>query len=375
MLCANQAMLRQVWPVLTEKPPVLVDWLPWSHTFGANFTFGIALFNGGHYHIDAGKPVPGAIDTTLRNIADVRPTLYFNVPAGYEAILTAMQNDPTLAERFFDRLDFLFCAAAALPQKTRDGLARAAGARAAHVPVFTGWGSTETAPCATAIWFDNGIAGNLGAPLPGVAVRLVPDGNKLELRVKAPTVTPGYWRSPEATAAAFDADGFYRMGDAGKLVDPLHPERGILFDGRVSENFKLATGTWVNVGALRMAIVEAASPLVRDVAVTGHDRDDIGALIFLNHPAARAIDGCADLAEAALVAHPGVLASLRALLRNLRDRANGSSTRIARFAILPDAPRPHRYEITDKGYLNQRGVLSERSDAVAALYASDATKL
>ena len=371
MLCANQAMLQQIYPVFTERPPIMVDWLPWSHTFGANFTFGIALFNGGAYHIDAGKPVPPHFETTLENLADIRPTVYFNVPAGYEALLTALEADRPLAERMFSRLDFLFCAAAALPQSTRDGLRTLARDVAGRdIPIYSGWGSTETAPCATATWFKTGHAGNIGSPLPGVEVRLVPDGDKRELRVKGPTVMPGYWRNPEASAAARDEDGFYRMGDAGHLVDPDRPDLGIVFDGRVSENFKLLTGTWVSVGALRLEIVNSGHPWIRDVVVAGQDRAEIGILAFLNHAACRQLVGDAEMSDKVLSRHPAVVQQVKSILQT-HNKGRGSSTRVARVMLLEDAPSIERYEITDKGYLNQRAVLSARAQLVSALYENE----
>lgn len=371
MLCANQAMLQQIYPVLTQRPPIMLDWLPWSHTFGANFTLGIALFNGGAYHIDAGKPVPPHFQTTLKNLADIRPTVYFNVPAGYEALLAALEKDRALAERMFSRLDFLFCAAAALPQSTRDGLRRLAReVTGREIPIYSGWGSTETAPCATATWFETGHAGNIGAPVPGVEVRLVPDGDKRELRVKGPTVMPGYWRNPEASAAVWDADGFYRMGDAGNLIDPDRPELGILFDGRVSENFKLSTGTWVSVGALRVEIVNGGRPYIQDAVIAGHDRAEIGILVFLNHAACRELVGDADMTPEQLAGHPAIVGQVKSVLQ-AHNKGRGSSARVARVMLLEDTPSIERYEITDKGYLNQRAILAARAQLVAALYEND----
>jgi feruloyl-CoA synthase len=371
MLCTNQAMLQAIWPVVRVRPPVLVDWLPWSHTFGANFTSNLVLCNGGTLYIDGGKPVPALIPTTLNNVAEVKPTAYFNVPAGYDAMITLLERDQHLAHAFFERLDFLFCAAAALPQSTRDRIQLLSEQiTGKKILILAGWGSTETAPCATATWFETEYAGNIGMPIPGVAVRLVPDGDKCELRVKGPTVTPGYWRAPEATKAAFDADGFYRMGDAGKFVDDARPELGILFDGRVSENFKLTSGTWVSVGALRLAIVNNGQPIIRDLVITGHDRASIGALIFINHAACRERIGAdaSNLDDAVVARHPSVHEAIAEIINAHNAGGRGSSSRIERFLILEDAPRIEALEITDKGYINQRAVLTARADDVEILY-------
>jgi feruloyl-CoA synthase len=373
MLCANQAMLQAIWPVVTRTPPILVDWLPWSHTFGGNFTSNLVLFNGGSLYIDAGKPMPALIGTTLANIADVRPTAYFNVPAGYDAMVPLLERDSNLARAMFERLDFLFCAAAALPQVTRDRLktiARKVTGR--EIPILAGWGSTETAPCATATWFETDHSGNIGLPLPGVEVRLVPDADKRELRVRAPTVSPGYWRAPEATKAAFDEDGFYRMGDAGVFIDEARPELGILFDGRVSENFKLTSGSWVSVGALRLALVNRGQPLIGDVVITGHDRASVGALIFVRHAACRELlgDEARGLSDAEVAQHPAVRTALRDILVD-HNSGRGSNSRIERFAVLDDTPNIAALEITDKGYINQRAVLTMRSAVVDALYERD----
>ncbi len=373
MLCANQAMLKTVWPVVTRKPPILVDWLPWSHTFGGNFTSNLVLFNGGSLYIDGGKPVPALIGTTLANIAEVRPTAYFNVPAGYDAMVPLLERDADMAHAMFERLDFLFCAAAALPQVTRDRL-RAVSRKVTgkDIPILAGWGSTETAPCATATWFETDHSGNIGLPLPGVEVRLVPDGDKRELRVRAPTVTPGYWNAPEATEAAFDEDGFYRMGDAGTFIDDARPDLGVLFDGRVSENFKLTSGTWVSVGALRLALVNRGQPLISDVVITGHDRASVGALLFVRHAACRELLGeeASALSDAEVARHPAIRAALKDIIED-HNAGRSSNSRIERFAVLEDTPSIEAYEITDKGYINQRAVLAARSALVEMLYEQD----
>jgi feruloyl-CoA synthase len=375
MLWANQAALSAIWPCLDRRPPVLVDWLPWNHTFGGNFVFNLALYRGGTLHIDEGRPVPGAIDKTLRNVTEVGPTAYFNVPAGYAAMLPGLEADLGRAKRFFANLDFLFCAAAALPQTTRDRLnALAQSAAGRTVPIIGGWGSTETAPCSTAVYFENTNAANIGVPLPGTLIKLVPNQGKRELRIKGPNVMPGYWRAPEATAAAFDEEGFYIIGDAGRLIDDDKPERGIAFDGRTAENFKLESGTWVNVGTLRLALIEAAQPLIQDAVVTGHNLNEIGVLLFPN------LAACCALAEQELdaknlVSNPIICDAVREKI-NEHNRSNrGSSTTISRFLILAEPPSIDAGEITDKGYINQRSVLQCRASAVESLYENEQHKV
>lgn len=378
MLCANQAMLRQVWPILKERPPVMVDWLPWSHTFGANFTFNMALFNGGSLYIDAGKPVPALIGKTLQNLAEVQPTIYFNVPAGYDAMRATLRDDRELARKIFARMEFAFCAAAALPQSVRDELqAIATAATGQPLPFYAGWGSTETAPCATATWWETERSDSIGLPLPDVELRFVPDGNKLELRVRGPIVTPGYWRNEEATRDAFDHDGFYKMGDAGKCIDPAAPELGVLFDGRVSENFKLTSGTWVSVGSLRLAVVDEGQSLILDVVVTGSGRSEIGLLVFVNGARCKELVGgdAERLDLARLTQHPVVIEAVRTSIKRYNGNGRGSSSRVERFVILPDSPRIEVYEITDKGYINQRAVLDNRATVVEELYANDSNRV
>jgi feruloyl-CoA synthase len=362
MLCSNQAALAAIWPCLQWEPPVLVDWLPWSHTFGGNFTFNLVLMHGGTHYIDAGKPLPALIGETVRNLKDQSPTMYFNVPAGYEALLPFLESDRELRRSFFARLQFLFTAAAALPQVARDRLQVLAAAETGRpIPFASGWGSTETAPCCTAIHFENDLACNIGVPLPGTVVRLVPNQDKLELRVKGPNVMTGYWRDCAGTADAFDEDGFYKMGDAGRLIDGRRPEKGIAFDGRISENFKLTSGTWVQVGALRLAVIDAVRPFIQDVVVTGHDKDEVGLLIFLN------VAACQSLAANAT----SVVELVGARLRALNEESRGSSDRVARFLILDTPPNPDAYEITDKGYINQRSVLKHRAHELERLYNSN----
>ena len=340
MLCCNQQMTRQVWPFTTEEPVVLVDWLPWSHTFGGSHDVGLVLWSGGTLYLDAGRPAPGLIETTLANLAEVSPNAFFSVPAGFAALLPHLEADAGLAERFFANLRLILYAGAALPQASWDRLAALARRTVDRpIPFTASWGSTETAPMATTAHFPLDGPGCIGVPVPGVTVKLVPTERTHELRVKGPNVTPGYLGEPEVTAAAFDDEGFYRMGDAGRFVDPEHPERGIVFDGRVAEDFKLATGTWVNVGTVRTALVSAGAGLIRDAVLTGHDGPELGALVWLTAEDREGLRAAVDKHNAA---HPQ------------------SSARIGRVLVLAEPPAIDGGEITDKGYVNQRAVLAQR---------------
>ncbi|MDB5070281.1 MAG: feruloyl-CoA synthase [Candidatus Eremiobacteraeota bacterium] len=355
MLCANQTMVAQVWPAAVESP-VLVDWAPWSHTAAGNKIFGIALRHGGSFYVDGGKPLPGAIDTTLRNLREIAPTFYFNVPRGWALLADAFESDETLARTFFSRVRVLLNAGASLPDALRRriaSLARTYGGR--DIPVVSSWGATETAPMATASWSAHPAEPEtIGTPVPGVEIKLAPVEDRFELRVRGVTVTPGYWRNAMATAAAFDEDGFYRSGDAARLFDDADPSRGIVFDGRLSENFKLSSGTWVNVGAVRLALLEAGAPLIEDVVLAGLDRDDLGALVFVA-PRARA--------------GGTVTQQLRRIIERYNQHHSTTSMRIARALVMPDAPNAAAGEITDKGSVNQRRVLANRAADVARLFA------
>lgn len=355
MLVSNQEAIALVWPFLSDAPPVVVDWLPWSHTFGGNHNFNMVLKHGGVLHIDSGRPAPGRIEETVRLLSAVSPTLYFNVPRGFEALLPFLESDERLASRFFAKLDLLFYAAAALPQSLWERLeVLAKRHRERGVPFVAAWGSTETSPLVTSVHFAIERAGNIGVPVPGCELRLVPDEDKLELRVRGPNVTPGVWGpGGVVTPAPLDEQGFLRTGDAGKLADDADPGRGVVFDGRTAENFKLTSGTWVSVGALRVRLVTACTPHVSDLVVAGHDRDEIGVLLFLSPNQKEA--ECRSALLAALTAH------------NAQNGA--SSTRVARALVLGEPPSIDRGEITDKGYINQRAVLTHRADKVAELFA------
>jgi feruloyl-CoA synthase len=365
MLCSNQAMLQAIWPFLADEPPIMVDWLPWSHTFGANHNLNLALFNGGTIYIDDGKPAPPLFPRTVAALRDVPPTLYFNVPAGYALLAPALENDAQLAQRFFSRLRFMFYAAAALPDALAARLRRLAADHADHeVPLTSSWGTTETAPCATSMHYLGAPTGCIGVPIPGCTVKLAPVGDRLEIRVKGPNVTPGYFRQPGVTQAAFDEDGFYRSGDAVRLVDEQDPNQGMLFDGRIAENFKLLTGTWVAAGALRTRLVSAAGVL-SDAVICGQDAEYVAAMAWVNQAEARRLTGAA---EDVALNDPVLRGHLARALRALNADA-GSASRIERLLLLAQPPSLDAGEITDKGYLNQRRTLQCRAAEVARLYA------
>jgi feruloyl-CoA synthase len=371
MLCANQQMAAQVWPFLEDRPPVLVDWLPWNHTFGGNFCFNMTLRNGGTLHIDGGKPAPGLVETTARNLKEISPTAYFNVPRGYDLLLPFLEQDEALRTSFFRDLEFVFYAAAALPQNLWERLEKVARAAGAAPAMSSAWGSTETAPLATAVHWHIDRAGVIGVPVPGCELKLVPSGGKLEARVRGANVTPGYFRSESLTRGAFDEEGFYRIGDAVRFADQADPAKGLVFDGRVAEDFKLSTGTWVSVGALRVKLIAACDPLVQDAVITGHDRAAPGALLFLNPVAARHLcpDAPADATPAWFAARPEVRGRIAAALRRLAAEAQASSMHPARALVLAEPASIDANEITDKGYINQRAVLDRRATLVERLHA------
>src|SRR4051812_38330480 len=350
MLCANQQQLAQAWPFVEERPPVVVDWLPWNHTFGGNHNFNLVLRNGGTLYVDGGKPVPGLVETTAKNLAEISPTMYFNVPRGYDLLLPYLEKDEKLRENFFRDLDMLFYAAAALPQNLWDRLKKLGGDR---LVMLSAWGSTETSPLATSVHFHMDRPGVIGLPVAQCELKLAPNAGKLEVRVRGPNVMPGYYKRDDLTKAAFDEDGFYRIGDAVRFADADDPTKGFVFDGRVAEDFKLTTGTWVNAGAVRVKLIAAADPLIQDAVVTGHDRSEIGALVFLS-PAAKDRTDVRDW--------------LVDCLRKLNSEG-GSSMAPRRLLVMSEPPSIDANEITDKGYMNQRAVLERRAALVEQLYA------
>jgi feruloyl-CoA synthase len=371
MLCANQAMIRCGLAFLADEPPVLVDWPPWNHTFGGNHDFGLVLDNGGSFYIDEGKPLPGAIEATVRNLREIAPTIHLNVPKGFEMLLPYLRSDAALRERFFSRLKVLFYAGALLAQHVRDELQRLAVATTGERIIFlSSLGSTETAPAALACSWDTERTGNIGVPLPGVELKLVPRDGKFEARLRGANITPGYWRSPTITADAFDDQGFYKIGDALKFQDPADPAKGLLFDGRIAEDFKLATGTWVSAGPLRTAFIAQCAPLVRDVVLAGAERDEVAALVFPDLDACRRLvpDLATNVPAARLLADPRVRAEFARLLEALAAPARGTSNRILRAILLTQPPSLDIGEMTDKGSINQRAVLAHRAALVEELY-------
>ncbi len=370
MICANQVMLRETLAFLKDEPPVIVDWLPWNHTFGGNHNIGLTLYNGGSMYLDTGKPMPGGIEETVRNLREISPTVYFNVPKGYESLLPYLRDDSGLRARFFHRLHAMFFSGAALSPYVWNSLDELAVQETGfRVPVLTGLGATETAPFFMSVRPATSRSGHVGLPVSGNEAKLVPNNGKLEVRARGPNVTPGYWRQPDLTAAAFDDEGFYKFGDAIKPVVSEDFSAGFDFDGRIAEDFKLASGTWVSVGPLRARLIAACAPLVRDVVIAGINRDEVSALVILD------LDGCR-VVNPALSADDLAAAASDALIRDaFRERltkflaaATGSSNRITR-AILIDSPLSiDRGEVTDKGSINQRAVLDHRSRLIEELY-------
>ena len=371
MMAANQAMLKGLNPSYGAEPPTLIDWLPWSHTFGGNNNFNLVLANGGSYYIDDGKPLPGAIEETVQNLREISPTVYYNVPKGFEMLLPYLDQDEQLRSSLFARLQSFVYAGAALPPHVREELERLGRETIGEtVPILTSLGSTETGPSAISVTERACEPGVVGIPNPGVEVKLVPNGDKLEARLKSPSITPGYWRQPELTKAAFDEEGYYKLGDALRFFDEGAPERGFVFDGRVAEDFKLATGTWVSVGPLRLKFVAHCAPYVTDVVVAGHDRDDAAALVVPNLAACRDLAGIDASASAAeLLACERVREKFERLLAAFNRAAAGSSGRFARILLMDDPPSLDTGELTDKGSINQRAVLAHRAQMVEELYA------
>jgi feruloyl-CoA synthase len=358
----------QTWPFIEDAPMVLIDWLPWNHTFGSNYNFNLILQQAGTLYIDGGKPVPALVGQTVENLRDIAPTIYFNVPAGYGALLPFLESDDALARHFFSRVRLLFYAGASLPQDMWDRLeALAIRITGTRIPMTSAWGTTETSPLATSAHTLLEKAGNVGVPVPGVDVKLVPVGSKLEIRVRGPNITPGYWRRPDLTQAMFDDEGYYLPGDAVRFADPADPNQGLIFDGRTAEDFKLTNGTWVAVGALRVGAIAAATPVLQDAIVCGEGRDRVGLVAWLNAAGCRQVTGeDGDLAFYAT--HPKVHDHLRKAFAQWNTVNTGATMRVARVLLLPDMPSIDRNEITDKGYINQRVALECRNADVQRLF-------
>ena len=368
MWCSNQAMILSQLAFFADEPPLIVDWAPWHHTAGGNHNFGFVLYNGGTLYIDEGKPAAGAIETTVQNLREVSTNWYFTVPKGYEALLPYFRSDARLRQTFFAKLKVLWFAGAALAQSVFDDMQELALASCGERIMFlTGLGATESAPMAIARMWQSKDSINMGVPVPGVELKLVPAEGKLEARLRGPSIMPGYWRQDELTAQAFDGEGFYKLGDALEFEDPADPAQGLLFDGRIAEDFKLATGTWVNVGPLRARLLAQLEPYARDVVIAGADRNEIGALIFPN------LDACRTLAPNALdlTEDADVRNVFRARLIAFAATATGSSNRVCRAILLHEPPSLDAGEMTDKGSINQRAVLMRRADLVATLYAAE----
>ncbi len=372
MLCSNQQMVRQCYAFMMETPPVVVDWAPWSHTASGNKVFNMVIYNGGTFYIDDGRPTPDQIGLTVENLGDISPTWYFNVPLGYQMLLDAMETDAALRDTFFRRLQMLFYAGAGMSQPVWDRITRVAEqAVPGGVLLCNGFGSTETGPFALMCTERQDRPGNVGIPAHGVTLKLVPDGGRLEGRVKSPSVTPGYWRNPDLTDEAFDEEGFYRFGDAFRLADPNNMAAGVYFDGRLAENFKLASGTWVAVGPLRATLTNDLKGLASDVVIAGEGHHQLGALVVPDWAALRTIAGVPDLGGEALLHHPAVRRTASDRLAAHARKATGSATRVTRIIFL-DAPLLFdKGEVTDKGSVNQRAVLHHRADLVDSLWSDD----
>ena len=374
MLCSNQEMVATCYPFMRREPPVVVDWAPWNHTASGNKVFNMVLYNGGTFYLDDGRPTPRDIGKTIRNLAEVSPTWYFNVPLGYQMLLDAMESDADLRDRFFARLRVMMYAGAGMSQPVWDRITRIAEATGPGRPLLcTGFGSTETGPFALMCTEPQTTAGNLGIPAPGVTLKLVPQGDKFEARIKSPSVTPGYWRAPDVTAEAFDEDGFYCFGDAMRFADRNAPEKGFYFDGRLAENFKLASGTWVAVGPLRAKLTNDLKGLASDVVIAGEGHTELGALVVPDWAALRALvpDTDTDLDPFALLDHPDVRRATAELLQAHACQATGSASRVTRLMYLEAPLNFDKGEVTDKGSINQRAVLRHRADLVENLWSED----
>jgi feruloyl-CoA synthase len=371
MICANQQQIHQSMPSILKVPPVLVDWTPWSHTFGGNHDFYLVLFHGGTFYLNEGKPVPALIGETIRNLTEIAPTIYYDVPIGFELLAAEMKTNAALRKNLLSRVQMFFYAGAALAQPIWDSLYETAEQELGHrIPMTSGLGMTESSPFGLFVTNIKVRAGDIGLPASGLELKLVPSGDKVEVRYRGPNITPGYWRNPEATREAFDEEGFLCTGDAVKWIDEQNIHLGLKFDGRVAEDFKLSTGTFVSVGPMRAKIIAAATPYLQDVVITGLNQREVGALLILALiPCQKALGLPASSTLAEVAAHPELRAALQAVLNTLAQGATGSASRVARAVILSTAPNIDKGEITDKGSINQRAVLKERADLVDALYA------
>ena len=374
MICSNQQMLRQLYPFLVTQAPVLLDWLPWNHTFGGQHNIGLALYNGGTFYIDDGKPVPGLIDITIANLREIAPTIYFNVPKGFEVLAHELNKDLSFAQFFFSRVSMLFYAGASMSQAIWDSLFKASEAACgARTPIAAGLGMTESAPMAIATQTNDACAGMLGIPCAGMALKLVPNGGKTEVRYSGPNITPGYWRNPETTKKSFDNEGFFITGDALKFCDEANIHAGFIFDGRIAEDFKLNTGTWVSVGPLRSRITTAGAPYIQDAVITGMDRDKICAMLIVPWELCRSLTSLpANATPAQIGGDLAVRSWFGGVLKKLaQDNTSGSATQVHSLLLLTEPLSIDKGEVTDKGSVNQRAVLTHRASLVEQLYATN----
>lgn len=373
MLCANMEQMTDCYAYLRDEPPIILDWAPWNHVAGGNLMFNAAIYNGGTFYIDGGRPTPDGMAETIRNLREINTNWYWNVPFGFEMLVEAMRDDPTLAQQFFRDMKFMYYAGAAMARHTWDALEQLAiEATGERVQLATGLGATETAPFAVFNTDPDADAGCIGVPAKGLTLKLVPVGGKWEARMKGPNVTPGYWRDEALTRKAFDEEGYYCLGDAFRFAEPGNPAKGFFFDGRVAENFKLSTGTWIAVGPLRAKLIDALGGLMRDAVIVGEGRDRVGALLVPFRSAIEAlIPGGAEMDDAQLYAHPDLRAEIARRLASYNATATGVSLRVPRVMILADPLSLEQSEVTDKGSVNQRAVREVRADLVSALYSGD----
>lgn len=369
-ITTNWQQITQTFPFMENGGLTFIDWLPWNHVFGGNHNFGLTLYNGGSLYIDEGNPTPRGIGKTVQNLKEIAPTMYCNVPKGFEDLIPYLKEDKTLCNHFFSNLKLLFYAGAGMPQHVWDALEQLAyDTTGKRLMISSGLGMTEASPsCMFNVQFGS-FAGMLGTPVPALAMKLIPNGGKLEVRFKAPNITPGYWRNPEATAKAFDTEGYYCTGDALKFVDENDPNKGMIFDGRIAEDFKLDTGTWVSVGVLKAKLIGAGKGLIQDAVITGHDRAFLGAIVFPELVFCRKLAGLGSDADAkTVVKDPSVLAALQTVLTDFAKQNTGSSTLIKRAIFADFDLSIDKGEITDKGSINQRQILANHADIVAKIY-------
>jgi feruloyl-CoA synthase len=370
MWSANLQQITQMFPFMETEPPTFIDWLPWNHTFGGNHNFGLALYNGGTLCIDEGKPTANGIENTVQNLREISPTIYFNVPKGFEMLIPYLEKEPDLRQNFFKNLHFIFYAGASLAQPVWNRLEELAiETTGKKIPIITGLGCTESGPSAMFANWEGSFSGLLGIPVAGMQVKLVQDGDKMEARYRAPNVTIGYWRDEKATLNAFDEEGYYKTGDAVKFLDENDPNKGLVFDGRIAEDFKLSSGTWVNVGILKAKVIEVGSPIVQDVVIAGLDKEFISAMLFLNVEACRKLTNhSVEISNEEVFQHKEIQIFITQLIKKLGNIATGSATRIVKAIIAHDPPSIDLGEITDKGSLNQRAILKHRAALIAEMY-------